>query len=259
MVMQKYLYTKCPSEGPGTQLSIHEILEEIQKGKVSLMSIFWANSFQHYYAFQIPLVHKWMLSILFPYMNSIAFPQIPFSNFNAQEKNWYIYREEKDNLFGPLSIAEVLKMKKKDYIFESDFCFSIKDDSFFYARELPEIQILPKEKDQPFFFQRRSRRFNELHDCDVHITFKNIQTPVKLIDFSENGAAIYCPIDLPIDDSVEITINLIDPISKQVKIFTHKAIIKSMKKDANKIRYGLFLLDKANQTLVQIKNEKKAA
>ena len=79
-------------------------------------------------------------------------------------------------------------VKKKDYIFESDFCFSIKDDSFFYARELPEIQILPKEKDQPFFFQRRSRRFNELHDCDVHITFKNIQTPVKLIDFSENGA-----------------------------------------------------------------------
>ena len=149
-------------------------------------------------------------------------------------------------------------MKKKDFIYNDDFCFSFNEESYFYAKELPEIQISPKEKDQPFYFQRRSRRFNQLHQCKTKIHSKGQTIDVELIDFSENGAAIISQFELLFDEQVEISITLIDHNIPN-KTFNHNAIIRSARNENGKTRYGLFLLDKAHLTLENLKNEKKAA
>lgn len=246
-------YKTQPINGISALMHISEILAEVKSGEISLTHLFWVNSFEHIYAFQIPEIHHWMLSLFLPFISGDSSSQIPFSSFKTDDKNWCVYRKEKDDLFGPISLSNIMRMKKDNYIFDNDLCFSLKEKSFFFASKLPEVQISPKEKNQPFYFQRRSQRFNELYSCNLIVEANNHIYDADLIDFSDSGAAISSEIEFKINEILELTITVNE------KTFKHKAEVRSIGKDKQKTRYGLFLLGKGNATLKYLKNEKKAA
>lgn len=248
-------FSRQPIDEQTSKLTAEDILTEIKASRIHLMQIFWLHAFEHIYAYQIPIVHLWLQDTLIHKTKSIENMKFDFSNVEADAKNWFVYRQTNVNLFGPLAWKDLLVMKKNEILRSTDICFSIKDNSFLVCSQLPEVQIFQKEKEQPFYFQRRERRYNDLSVHKATVQTENVLAEAQLYDFSERGASIVSTQKMNEGDIVELS--FYSNHSGKDILFKHNAKIRSVHKTDTQYRYGLFLLDKATSTLEQIRNNKK--
>lgn len=249
-------FVRQPVEELTSKLTAEDILTEIKASRMHLMQVFWMHAFEHLYAYQIPIVHLWLQDMLIKNTDSKNSLNIDFSSLDATAKQWFVYRKENINLFGPLVWKDLLVMKKNEILKFSDICFSLKENIYLHIDKLPNVQIYQKEKEQAFYFQRRERRYTDLNVCKATIHSLNGEAEAQLYDFSERGASIITKQLMYEDDVVELSFYR-NVFGKEI-LHKHKAKIRSVNKLNDGYRYGLFLLDKATSTLEQIRNVKKS-
>ncbi len=250
-------FVSQPTEELTCKLTGENILLEIQSFRTHLMQVFWMNAFEHIYAYQIPAVQLWLNDLLIRNTDSIVQKNVNFSYLEASVKQWFVYRKDNLNLFGPLAWTDILVMKKNEILKSSDVCFSIKENIILEMHNLPDIQIFEIEKEQAFYFQRREQRFSDLNVSTAYVNSTDFHAEAQLFDFSEHGASIVSKQLMQIDDVIELSFYR-NVFGKEV-LHKHKAKIRSVNKSNDEYRYGLMLLDKGSSTLEQIRKIKKSS